>query len=109
MVGKHQPGAMEVSPFIGYHYTARRHRESISERGLVAGRSLCQPDTWGVYVYNSEAHPSRDRLWWGNGGRGDTWRVGYVGPISPDPYVQNGWILHSSVPPEHISLMTPDD
>ena len=38
----------------------------------------------------------------------DLWRVAYVGPLSPDRYVENGLVLHKPVPPECVTLVTPD-
>ena len=107
-----------MSPLVAYHATARRHRESISERGLIAGAPLYQPDRWGVYVYSEDlTHPVYSRsqfaVWWGADTQGpygsDLWRVSYIGPMSHDRYVMNGMVLHQSVPPEHLTLITPDD
>lgn len=102
-----------MSPFIAYHATARRHRENIYEHGLIAGSCMTQPANFGVYVFNDDCpHPTFSRVagtascWWGRGGSEDCWQVAYVGPMSPDQYVENGMLLHESVPPQHLSLIT---
>lgn len=101
-----------MSPFIAYHATARRHRFGIRRYGLLPSEpGMEQP--YGVYVFNDDfGHATFTRSlfvcrwsWWQPM---DLWRVAYVGPLSPDRYVENGLVLHNPVPPEYVTLVTPD-
>lgn len=102
-----------MSPFVAYHATSRRHRESIRERGLLRDWFAHRPPhRIGIYVFNDECeHPTFSRsafggLWWSYGSGQDVWEVAYIGPMAPDQYVCNGMILYEKVPPECLSLIT---
>lgn len=98
-----------MSPFVAYHATVFRHRESIRKYGLLAAGS--NPERFGVYVFREDyGHPTFSRtracVRWGHWPPNDLWQVSYIGPMSPDHYVENGLILHYSVPPQHLVLIT---
>lgn len=98
-----------MSPFVAYHSTVYRHRNSIRERGLLPGvPANARP--FGVYVFTPhDGHPTLlrgRRLVWGASPTGDLWEVEYIGPMSEDRYVTNGFVLHNYVPPRHLSLIT---
>jgi hypothetical protein len=103
-----------MSPLIFLHATAHRHRDSIREYGLLISRPN-RGRPWGVYVFRDDyGHPSFSRsrtfpftCWWGWHPPSDLWQAAYIGPLSEDRYVENGWILHELVPPQHLSLITP--
>lgn len=99
-----------MSPLVAYHSTTFRHRASIQQRGLLAGKPMFQR-IFGVYVFrNDHGHPTRmrgARCVWGWDYPNDLWRVAYIGPLSEDRYVENGLVLHQSIPPQHITLITP--
>lgn len=107
-----------MTPFLAYHATPRRHRESIGILGLIPGRPM-RGRPFGVYVFNDNApHPTFSRgrfsVWWSGGPyyREDIWQVAYIGPMLSDEYVENGWVLLEGVPPQCLSLIThitPDD
>lgn len=98
-----------MSPFIAFHATGVRHRESIRKRGLLAGSMDHRP--FGVYVYRDDyGHPTFGRgsfsVRWGDGNGSDVWQVAHIGPMSEDHFVENGIILHDPVPPQHLTLIT---
>jgi hypothetical protein len=97
--------------FVANHATPRRHRDSIREMGLLVDFYARPLHRCGVYVFNDEApHPTYSRgpgaCWWGAGPTMDVWQVAYFGPMSPDHYVENGYVLYERVPPECLSLIT---
>lgn len=66
---------------------------------------------YGVYVYNDDApHPIFARYaascWWGAWAPCDLWQISYIGPISEDEYVENGYVLHLPVPSQNLTLIT---
>lgn len=102
-----------MSPFVAYHATSRRHRDSIWQHGLLIDYSgERSPERIGIYVFNDECqHPTFSRspiggIWWSYGVRQDVWQVAYIGPLAPDHYVNNGMILYERVPPQCLSLIT---
>lgn len=101
-----------MSPFVAYHATSRRHRDSIREHGLLLNFERMSPERNGVYVFNDECeHPTFSRsalggIFWSYGVNQDLWEVAYIGPMAPDHFVNNGIILYERVPPECLSLIT---
>lgn len=94
---------------MAYHSTVRRHRDGIRERGLLPGvPANARP--FGVYVFTlCDGHPTLlrgRRIVWGASPTGDLWEVAYIGPLSEDRYVTNGYVLHNYVPRQHLSLIT---
>ena len=76
-----------MSPFVAYHSTAFRHRDSIRAHGLL----LNKPATgrpFGVYVFRPDyGHPTFSRghrVVWGHRPPSDLWQVAYIGPIVRD-------------------------
>jgi hypothetical protein len=100
-----------VSPLVCYHSTARRHREAITEYGLLPNLPNAGQH-FGIYVYCDDCvHVTRERrrrraYWtrWDHLPPNDLWRVGYVGPLCPDQYVTNGLVLFER--PQLVSLVS---
>jgi hypothetical protein len=96
-----------MSPLVCYHSTARRHRESIVECGLLPNRPNVR-QRFGVYAYCDDCiHVTRKRAYWCRWDHrppNDLWQVGYVGPLRPDPYVANGLVLFER--PQLLALVS---
>jgi hypothetical protein len=100
-----------VSPFVAYHTTPRRHRESIERYGLLPNLPNASQH-FGIYVYQDDCiHLTRDRrrrrrYWtrWDHRPPHDLWQVGYVGPLCPDQYVTNGLVLFER--PQYLSRVS---
>lgn len=96
--------------FVGYHETSPAYRASIQQLGLVAntpgGLLITQPH--GVYVFSPELRNDIAASFfceWAHLG-GDLWRVGYCGPMLPDPLVRNAVILPAVT---DVTLVTGND
>jgi len=100
-----------VSPFVCYHSSARRHRESIREYGLLPNLPNAG-QLFGIYAYRDDyEHITRDRhrrraFWtrWDHRPPNDLWEVAYIGPFCPDQYVANGIVLFTR--PQFVSLVS---
>ena len=100
-----------MSPFICYHSTARRHRDSIWRYGLLPNLPNAGQH-FGVYVYQDDApHVTRERrrprqFWcrWAHRPPNDLWQVAYIGPLYRDQYVTNGFVLFDPV--QSVSLLS---
>lgn len=99
-----------------YHATPRRHRDAIRQYGLLPNLPNCS-QLFGVYAFQDEAYHDtrmmrgiggrwrRVRVWWDYKPPNDLWQIAYVGPITPDQFVENGFVL-DAIPPEHVSLVS---
>jgi hypothetical protein len=97
-----------MSPLVAYHATNRRSRTSIANRGLFpAMPAIGRP--FGVYVFREDDAVTHSifsrtqRLRWTSDRGQDVWEVSYIGPITPDHYVENGLVLLGRV--THVSLV----
>lgn len=92
-----------------YHSSPFRTRASIARYGLLPNRPA-KNRPYGVYVWRESGidHWTFRRFTlscrWDAGKDVDLYQVGYFGPITPDMYVENGWILHDS--PQLVTLIT---
>lgn len=89
-----------MSPFVCYHATSRANRHSIRRRGLVAHRPSRQGQPRGVYAYCHDLcnPPPHEREWfvrWTAVIGMDIWQIAWIGPMRPDPLVQNSVVLPS--------------
>jgi hypothetical protein len=100
-----------MSPFICYHSTARRHRETILQYGLLPNLPNASQH-YGIYVFRDDcSHITREHrrpraFWcrWDHCPPNDLWQVGYVGPLCPDQYVTNSWVLFDT--PQYLSRVS---
>jgi len=100
-----------VTPFMCYHSTARRHRESIEQYGLLCNLPNAGQH-FGIYCFSDDlAHTTREyrrskRAWcrWGHREPNDLWQVGYCGPMLHDRWVTNGIVLLER--PQYVSRVS---
>lgn len=96
-----------MSPLVAYHVTRNACRESIRRHGLLPGHDR-RGRPFGVYVFrgdNSFDHLCiNSRTEWTRAPRQDLWRVAYIGPLTHDAYVLNGFVLLGTV--DNVTLVT---
>lgn len=85
-----------MSPLVAYHATRRACRESIQRHGLLCDKPRGKRP-FGVYVFREDG--ALDHLGWNSRAAWttekaqDVWEVAYIGPMMPDQYVLNAFIL----------------
>lgn len=85
-----------MSPLVGYHVTRPACRESIKQDGLIPAQPV-KGRPFGVYVCRWDGefdHPTwESHAYWCHNRNSDVWEAAYIGPLTFDQYVLNGFIF----------------